>query len=294
MRGSNNQARGTSELQPLSAGNAGPLRRLYDWTIHWAETPYALWALFLLAFASSSFFPVPPDVLLIAMALGAPKKSLRYAGICLVGSVVGGCAGYLIGMCFFEAVGRPILSFYHHLARFDQLQVQFAEHGFLFIFVAALTPIPYKVFTIAAGVSHTYVPLTVLIAASVVGRGLRFFALGVLLRLFGNRVKRFIDRYFNLLTIAFVVLLVLGFVCVKIFLDKKRPAEGPALTPAILAPVKTDARSPGGVHMLSEEAKQTLLNVARQSVEAAIRNGPLPKFDIEDEELNQGQGAFVT
>ncbi len=219
MKGSNNQSPGTKELPPLSAGKAGPLRRLYDWTIHWAETPYGPWALLLLAFAEASFFPIPPDVLLIAMALGAPKKSFRYAGICLAGSVVGGCAGYLIGMCFFEAVGRPMLSFYHHLAQFEQLQAQFAEHGFLVIFMAALTPIPYKVFTIAAGVSHAHVPLTVLIAASVVGRGLRFFAVGALLRLFGNRVRRFIDRYFNLVTIAFVVLLVLGFICVKILLD---------------------------------------------------------------------------
>ncbi|MHC4789371.1 MAG: YqaA family protein [Planctomycetota bacterium] len=189
----------------------GPLRRLYEWTIHWAETPYALWALFLLAFAEASFFPIPPDVLLIAMALGAPKKSLRFAGICLAGSVLGGCVGYAIGMFFFQAVGEPILSLYDYLEEFHALSMRFGQHGFLFIFIAALTPIPYKVFTIAAGFCHADVPLQVLIAASVVGRGLRFLAVGALFRAFGRPIKRFIDRYFNLLTIAFVILLVLGF-----------------------------------------------------------------------------------
>lgn len=205
-----------AEMLPAEMKRPGPIRRMYLWTIGWAETPYAGWALFVLAFSGSSFFPIPPDVLLIAMALGAPRKSLRYAGICLAGSVMGGCLGYGIGMFLFEAVGRPILSFYHYGDQFEELCVRFADHGFFYIFVAALTPIPYKVFTIAAGVSHSHVPLGVLVAASVVGRGLRFFAVGVLFRLFGAPVKRFIDRYFNLLTVLFVILLVLGLLCVRI------------------------------------------------------------------------------
>ncbi len=213
---------------------AGPLRRLYDWTIHWAKTPYAAWALFVLAFAEASFFPIPPDVLLIAMALAAPSKSFRYAAICLAGSVLGGCLGYAIGLFFFDQVAEPILSFYGYLDRFHQLSVRFGQHGFLFIFIAALTPIPYKVFTITAGFCHADVPLRVLIAASVVGRGLRFFAVGALFMLFGRPIKRFIDRYFNLLTVTFVVLLVLGFLCVRLFAGdagrQEPPAEG--VTPA--------------------------------------------------------------
>jgi membrane protein YqaA with SNARE-associated domain len=205
------------ELIPAPAAKLGPLRRLYEWTIHWADTPYAVWALFLLAFAESSFFPIPPDVLLIAMALAAPRRSLRFALICTVGSVLGGILGYGIGALFFETAGKPILSFYGYTEQFHRLSAGFAEHGFLYIFVAALTPIPYKVFTIAAGVCHAHVPLPVLLAASVVGRGLRFFAVGTLFRLFGRPIREFVDRYFNLLTVAFVALLVLGFVCVRLF-----------------------------------------------------------------------------
>ncbi len=196
----------------------GPLRRLYEWTLHWAETPYAVWALFLLAFAGSSFFPVPPDVLLMAMALGAPRRALRYAGVCTVGSVMGALVGYAIGALFFEAVGSPLIEFYGYSAEFSELSSGFGEHGLLFIFTAALTPIPYKVFTIAAGVCHQDVGIPVLLLASVVGRGLRFYVQGVLFKLCGRPIKAFIERYFNLLTIALVVLLVLGFLCVRILI----------------------------------------------------------------------------
>lgn len=234
MRESNKGTQCGRETPACSPTKPGPLRRLYLWTIHWAETPYALWALFLVALARSSVFPIPPDVLLIAMALGAPKRSLRFAGVCLVGSVLGGCLGYLIGMFFFEAMGRPILSFYGYLDQFYELSTRFGQHGFLFIFIAALTPIPYNVFTIAAGVCHADVPFAAFVAASVVGRGLRFFAVGALFMLFGRPIKRFIDRYFNLLTVAFVVLLVLGFLCVRLFAGdagrQEPPAEG--VTPA--------------------------------------------------------------
>ncbi len=209
-----------------SGRRPGPVRRLYDWTIHWADTPHAVWALFVLAFAEASFFPIPPDVLLIAMALGAPRKATKYAGVCLTGSVLGGCLGYAIGMFAFQAVGRPVLELYGYMDHFEHLREQFGQHGFLFILVAALTPIPYKVFTIAAGVCHTHVPLSVLLLASVAGRGLRFFTLGILFRLFGAHIKRFIDKYFNLLSIAFVVLLVLGFLCVRLLIGENDGAPG--------------------------------------------------------------------
>ena len=194
-------------------GRRNVLRRLYDWTVHWAETPYAVWALLLLACAEASFFPVPPDVLLVAMALGAPNRALRYAGVCLAGSLLGACGGYAVGMFFFEAIGRPIFNFYDLWESYYAISEGFRAHGFLYIFSAALTPIPYKVFTIAAGACQ--VNFGVLMAASVVGRGLRFFAIGALFRLFGPSIKKFIDRYFNLLAFALLALGVLGFILVK-------------------------------------------------------------------------------
>ncbi len=272
----------------LPGRKPGPLRRLYRWTIHWAETPYGPLALFLLAFAEASFFPIPPDVLLIALALGAPALALRFAGLCTLGSVVGGLLGYVIGMFFFQAVGEPVLSFYHYMEEFRSLGEAFASHGFLYIFAAALTPIPYKVFTIAAGVWHEQVPLLVLVAASVVGRGLRFFAVGLLFRLFGAPVRRFIERYFNLLTVVFVLLLVLGFLCVTILTGCG--GREPSL-PEAAGPVNDTVT---GETVLSEEARETLLRLARTAVEAAVRDEPLPDFEVDHPELQGEQGAFVT
>ena len=226
---------------PGARGRRGVARRLYDWTIHWAKTPYAVWALFLLALTEASFFPIPPDVLLIAMALGAPRRSLRFAAVCLAGSVLGGCLGYGIGMFLFGAVGKPIINFYGAWDTYNSISLGFRTHGFFYIFAAALTPIPYKVFTIAAGACS--VKFGVLVVASVVGRGLRFFAVGALFRFFGPTVKRFIDRYFNLLTILLLALGIAGFVCVKLIW--KRPPdepEGPGSVPSRQEqPIKEDA-----------------------------------------------------
>jgi len=201
------------DLERERRGRRNVVRRMYDWTIHWADTPYGGWALLVLAFAEASFFPIPPDVLLIALALGARKKSLRFAAICTTGSVLGACLGYAIGMFFFEVVARPILDLYGYWGVYERISAGFRDHGFLYVFFAALTPFPFKVFTIAAGACS--LNLGVMIAASVVGRSLRFFLLGVLFKLYGPRIKRFIDRYFNLLTVLFLILGVLGFVCVK-------------------------------------------------------------------------------
>lgn len=206
---------------PAARKKRGILRRFYDWTIHWADTPYALWALFLLAFAEASFFPIPPDVLLIAMALGTPKKSLRFAAVCTAGSILGGCLGYAIGMFLFETLGRPIINFYGLWNSYNAIGEGFRTQSFLYIFSAALTPIPYKVFTIAAGACK--INFGVLVVASAVGRGLRFFAVGALFRIFGRPIKKFIDRYFNLLTIAFLALLVAGFICMKLLWKGRAP-----------------------------------------------------------------------
>ena len=214
---------------PKTGRKAGPFRRMYQWTIHWAQTPYALWALLIVAFVEASFFPIPPDVLLIAMALARPRRSLWYAGLCTFGSVMGALLGYAIGMFLFEAVGRPLIQFYGAWNTYLRLSEGFRQNGFLWVFAAALTPIPYKVFTIASGACS--LSLTVMIVASVIGRGLRFFGVGALFMLFGPPIKRFVERYFNVLTVAFLVLLVLGFLLVKV-LWRGKGAHPPAAEPA--------------------------------------------------------------
>ncbi len=189
------------------------LRKLYDWVLHWAKTPYAVPALFLLAFSESSFFPVPPDVLLIALAIAIPGRSFRYAAICTIGSVLGGILGYGIGHYGYEAVGRPIVEFYHGQEIMDAIKLKYDQHGFLGILIAAITPIPYKVFTIASGVFNF--DFLLFIIASVIGRSARFFLVAGLIWKFGEPIKEFIDKYFNLLAILFTVLLVLGFLLMK-------------------------------------------------------------------------------
>ena len=189
------------------------IRKLYDWVLHWAETPYGIPALFLLAFAESSFFPVPPDVLLIALAVAIPKKSFRFAAICTVGSVLGGILGYSIGHYGYEAVGRPIVEFYHGQDIMDAIKLKYDQHGFLGIFIAAITPIPYKIFTIASGVFNF--DFWLFITASVLGRSARFFVVAGLIWKFGDPIKGFIDKYFNLLAFLFTALLVLGFLLIK-------------------------------------------------------------------------------
>ncbi|RMH68689.1 MAG: DedA family protein [Gemmatimonadetes bacterium] len=189
------------------------IRRLYDWVLHWAETPYAVPALFLLAFAESSFFPIPPDVLLIALAVSIPRKSFLYALICTTGSVVGGMLGYGIGLFAYDTIGVQIVEFYHGQAVMAKIQFWYDTYGFWGILVAAITPIPYKVFTIASGVFHFN--FLTFVGASIIGRGFRFFFVGGLIFLFGASIRTFIEKYFDILAILFTILLILGFVVLK-------------------------------------------------------------------------------
>jgi len=189
------------------------IRRLYDWVMHWAETPYAVPALFTLALAESSFFPIPPDVLLIALGVSIPARSFRYALVCLIGSVIGGVLGYAIGVFGWDVIGKPIIDFYHGQEVMDSVKELYNAHGFVGVFIAALTPIPYKVFTIASGFFKFN--FWAFCAASVCGRGLRFFAVGALIYFCGPKIKEFIDKYFNVLAIVFAVLLVGGFVLIR-------------------------------------------------------------------------------
>lgn len=189
-----------------------PLKRLYDWVLHWADTPYGPVALFALAFAESSFFPIPPDVLLIALCVGAVKKSFRFAAICWIGSLLGGLFGYAIGYFAFESVGRAIIEALHYQAYFDEVGALYTEYAGLAIFGAAFSPIPYKVFTIAAGVWH--IDVATFIAASAVGRAGRFFLIGALFYFFGARIKSFIDRYFEAVLLLAFVLVAIGFLAI--------------------------------------------------------------------------------
>jgi membrane protein YqaA with SNARE-associated domain len=193
----------------------GLVRRIYDWVLGWAETPYGIPALFILAFAESSFFPVPPDVLLIALALAAPARSFKFAFYAMLASVLGGMLGYAIGVWGYQAIGADIVAFYDGEAVMEKVRVLYDEYGFWGILTAAITPIPYKIFTIASGVfAFDFASFTI---ASVLGRSVRFFLVAGLIWKFGPSIKTFIDRYFNLLAFLFVVLLIGGFAIISYF-----------------------------------------------------------------------------
>ena len=193
-------------------------RRLYEWTIHWSRTPRATQALALIAFAESSFFPIPPDVLLIAMCLAKPRRSFFYAGVSSLFSVLGGMLGYLIGYAVWEAASSFFFAYVPGFSRsaFDTVASLYQENAFWTIFTAGFTPIPYKVFTITGGVCK--VSFAVLVAASILGRSGRFLLVGGLIYAFGEPVRGFIEKYLGWLTIAFVILLIGGFVIIKKFL----------------------------------------------------------------------------
>ncbi len=189
------------------------VRALYDWVLGWADSPYGTLALFLLAVAESSFFPIPPDVLLIALCVGRPRRSLHFAVVCTVGSVVGGLGGYLIGYQLLEHVGRPLIEFYDATRAFEHLGQLYRDNLILALGTAGFTPIPYKVFTIAAGAFS--VPIIPFIVISAASRGARFFLVAGLIRIWGPQIRDFIDRYFNILTIALVLAVILGFLVLR-------------------------------------------------------------------------------
>lgn len=190
------------------------VRRLYDWTMHWSETPQSLAALFGIAFVESSVFPIPPDVLLIAIVAASPGRWLVAASLCTAGSVTGAMLGYAIGYGFMATIGQAIVDFYHaqhHWSRVVELYN--GAWGIWFLAAAAFTPIPYKVATIAAGATHmSFVPF---VAVSVLGRGGRFFLVSGILRLFGAPVRRTLEKNFDLAAALFLVLLVGGFVVLR-------------------------------------------------------------------------------
>ncbi len=189
------------------------LRRLYDWTMGLSAHPHALWVLAAVAFIESSVFPIPPDVLLIPMVLAARDRAWRIAAVCTIASVIGGLAGYGIGYFLFAEVGQPLLDFYGYQDKFEEFREAYNQWGAWIVFGAGLTPFPYKVITIASGVTH--LDLLTFNAASLLGRAGRFFLVAGLLWKFGPPIRIFIEKNLGPLTVAFFALLFGGFLAAR-------------------------------------------------------------------------------
>jgi membrane protein YqaA with SNARE-associated domain len=189
------------------------LRRIYDWTMRMAADKRAPWALAAVSFIESSFFPIPPDVMLVPMVLSRREKAWWYATIATVASVIGGLFGYAIGYYLYDAVGLPILKFYGREHALDSFMTFVHDYGVPAVIIKGMTPIPYKVVTIAAGVGQ--MNLLAFIGASIVARAMRFYLVAGLLYFFGEPIRTFIETRLALVTTTFVVLLVGGFIAVS-------------------------------------------------------------------------------
>ena len=190
------------------------LRRLADWTMSLAAGPRAPVALGAVSFAESSFFPIPPDILLIPMVIARRARAFAYATLCTVTSVLGGVFGYAIGALLFVQVAKPILDFYGYLDKFDTFSSNFNEYGAWIVFIAGVTPFPYKVITIASGATGLSLPIFLI--ASILARGLRFYIVAGLLYLFGPPIRTFIEQRLGLMFTIFIVLLIGGFLLIKV------------------------------------------------------------------------------
>jgi membrane protein YqaA with SNARE-associated domain len=191
------------------------LHRLYMRTLALAASPRATWWLFGVAFAEASFFPVPPDALLIPMALARPNRAWRFAAICTAGSVIGGALGYFIGYAVFDQLARPLITFYGYGDKFASFQALYTQWGLWVILIKGLTPIPYKIVTIASGAARFN--FEVFMMASLVTRGARFFLVATLLHFFGTPVRDFIERRLTLVTSLLALGVVGGFVALRLF-----------------------------------------------------------------------------
>ncbi len=192
------------------------LQRIYTRCMEWIATPAGIWALFFIALAESSFFPIPPDVFLIALCIGDPKKSFKYAAVCAAGSVIGGALGYGLGLGFMDTAGLYILNLYGLHEKYDVVQNLYQKYDALAVAAAGFTPLPYKLFTITAGAFK--INFVTFIVVSALSRAARFFLVSALIYHFGAPVQYFINRYFNILSVAFLLLLVGGFVLMKFLL----------------------------------------------------------------------------
>jgi membrane protein YqaA with SNARE-associated domain len=191
------------------------LRRLYHWTLALAERSFAPWALGGVSFAESSFFPIPPDVMLIPMCLARPSRAFWYATICTVASVVGGIVGYAIGYLLFDTVGRFLINLYGYAGQLEYFKTAYDQYGHWIIMIAGFTPFPYKVVTIASG--FVKYDLLLFVILSVLTRGARFYLVALLLYLWGDWARDFIERRFELLTVVFAALFIVGFAAIYLF-----------------------------------------------------------------------------
>lgn len=182
----------------------------------WIAGPYGVWVIFVIAFVESSFFPIPPDVFLIAMCLSAPSRAFKYAAVCSVGSVLGGAFGYGLGLFFMDSLGQQIVGWYGLEDKFVTVQDLYRRYDTWAVGAAGFTPLPYKLFTITAGAFQLNFPTFVLV--SLVSRSARFFLVAAFIWKFGEPVKRYIDKYFNILSLLFVILLIGGFLLIKLLL----------------------------------------------------------------------------
>ena len=189
------------------------LRKIYNWTIEKSKHPKAVWFLSLVSFSESSFFPIPPDNILIPMIIAKRTSAWFYAFVCTISSVLGGLFGYCIGYFFYNSIGKIILEYYGLTNQFIIFEEYYLKYGILIVIGAGITPFPYKFITIASGVFGLYVFLFTVV--SFFSRGLRFYLLSFLLKFFGEKIEKLIDKYFNILAILFFVLLVAGIVVVK-------------------------------------------------------------------------------
>lgn len=189
------------------------IRKLYDWTLSLAGHPRALWALAVIAFVESSFFPIPPDVLMIPMIIAAPTRAFRIAAVATVASVLGGLFGYAIGALLFETVGQPILDFYGKADAFDSFATRYNDWGAWAVLIAGVTPFPFKVITIASGATGLSLPVFIL--SAVLARALRFFVVAALLWKFGPPIRDFIEKRLGLMFVIFCILLIGGFYLVR-------------------------------------------------------------------------------
>lgn len=189
------------------------LRRLYNWMLEASRHRNATYILGVVSFAESSFFPIPPDILLIPMILAERAKAWGLALLTTITSVLGGLLGYAIGYFLFDTIGEPMLGFYGYGQAFQDFAARYNSYGAWIVFIAGLTPFPFKVITIASGA--TALPIAVFLLASILARGLRFFAVAALLYWFGPPIRDFLERYLGLATIAFMILLIGGFALIK-------------------------------------------------------------------------------
>ena len=189
------------------------IRALYDWTLRKAESPYALVFLAMVAFAESSFFPIPQEALMVPMIIAAPHRAWLIAGVTTLASVAGAALGYYIGYAFYDTAGLQLLEFYGKADRYDEFRAIYDEHGSWAVAIGAITPFPYKVTTIVSGLLQ--MDFAAFIGVSLLGRGLRFFLIAALLWKFGPVVREFIEKRLGLVTVAFFVLLIGGFVVLK-------------------------------------------------------------------------------